>query len=286
MWCLISLFAILCQQLDSCKEHSYYQVSAPTTQSFGMSAFDTIEYTSIRWLGGAGFLINSRGTTVMIDPVLKGFDLPLLIDMPIAPEEVTKLDAVLVTHCDNDHFSVKTCTELSSVCREYHSTKYVAGLMKEVGLKSFGHSIHEKFKIKTLDITTLYADHAWQNFYGEHSREFKDDDFCGFWIETPDGIIWAPGDTRYYDGLLNMPTQPNVIFFDFSDDPWHIGLDNAIKIANKYPDAELLLSHWGTVDAPQMKAFNSNPKVLEGKIRNPGRIRILAAGEEFKLNIN
>ena len=34
---------------------------------------------------------------------------------------------------------------------------------------------------------------------------------------------------------------------------WHIGLEGAIKIANAYPKAQLLLSHWGTVDAPDMK---------------------------------
>ena len=46
----------------------------------------------------------------MVDPMLKGFDMPLLINMPIAPKDVPHLDAVLITHCDNDHYSVPTCT--------------------------------------------------------------------------------------------------------------------------------------------------------------------------------
>ena len=29
-----------------------------------------------------GFLINSRGTKLMIDPLLKGFDMPVMIDFP------------------------------------------------------------------------------------------------------------------------------------------------------------------------------------------------------------
>ncbi len=32
--------------------------------------------------------------------------MPLLINMPIAPKDVPHLDAVLITHCDNDHYSV------------------------------------------------------------------------------------------------------------------------------------------------------------------------------------
>ena len=31
----------------------------------------------------AGFLLNSRGTTIMIDPLLGDFDMPVLIDFPI-----------------------------------------------------------------------------------------------------------------------------------------------------------------------------------------------------------
>ena len=30
------------------------------------------------------------------------------------------------------------------------------------------------------------------------------------------------------------------------------GLDNAIKLANTYPHTDLILIHWGTVDAPDM----------------------------------
>ena len=65
-----------------------------------------------------------------------------------------------------------------------------------------------------------------------------------------------------------------LIFFDFSDDSWHIGLEGAIKIANAYPKAQLLLSHWGTVDAPDMKPFNADPKMLEERIYNPEAVHV------------
>ena len=73
------------------------------------------------------------------------------------------------------------------------------------------------------------------------------------------------------------------MLFDFSDNSWHIGLDNAIKLANTYPHTDLILIHWGTVDAPDMDAFNGNPKSLEGRIINPERIHIVAPGEVFSL---
>jgi hypothetical protein len=51
------------------------QARAPRTQPFGGEAFGPTDGTTLRWLGMAGFLINSRGTTIMVDPLLEGFDM-------------------------------------------------------------------------------------------------------------------------------------------------------------------------------------------------------------------
>ena len=67
------------------------QAKAPPTQPFGAEAFGPSKETTLRWLGMAGFLINSRGTTVMIDPLLQGFDMPVMITFPIASSAVPRL---------------------------------------------------------------------------------------------------------------------------------------------------------------------------------------------------
>lgn len=265
------------------KAEKKYQAKAPKTRPFDAKAFGASSNTTIRWLGNAGFFINSRGTTLMVDPLLKGFDMPLLIEMPIEPKDVPRLDAVLVTHSDNDHYSVPTCRELASVTREYHSTVYVDSLMKKEGLPSFGHGIGDVFNVGSTRVKLTPADNAWQNAFPQRStRRFNDEDSCGFWIETPDGIIWAPGDTRLKPEHLHMST-PDAIFFDFSDNEWHFGLEGAAKLANAYPNTPLLLSHWGSVDAPDFTPFNGDPKKLVGLIVNPKRIHLLAPGEPFTL---
>lgn len=83
------------------------QAIPPASQPFGKEAFEPTGHTVIRWLGNAGFLINSRGTCLMVDPMLRGFDMPLLINMPIAPKDVPHLDAVLITHCAKAHKSFR-----------------------------------------------------------------------------------------------------------------------------------------------------------------------------------
>lgn len=260
-----------------------YQAKAPPTQPFGKEAFAASDKTTLRWLGMAGFLINSRGTTLMVDPLLGWFDMPVMIDFPIVAKDVLRLDAILVTHSDNDHFSVPTCLALKPVTRAYHSTVYVDSLMKKQSLTSFGHGIGASFDIGKVRVKMTAADHGWQNAYPETSeRYFRNEDCAGFWIETPDGNIWATGDSRLMDEHLHMGT-PDAILFDFSDSEWHFTFDGAIKLANAYPNTPLLLHHWGSVDAPDFPPFNGDPQRLLSHVVNPERVRVLAPGEPFTL---
>jgi L-ascorbate metabolism protein UlaG (beta-lactamase superfamily) len=55
----------------------------------------------LRWLGMAGFFINCRVTTLMIDPLLGGFDMPVLIDFPMLPAARKALRRV--DHCSGGH---------------------------------------------------------------------------------------------------------------------------------------------------------------------------------------
>ena len=260
-----------------------YQAKAPKTKPFGAKAFGPSKKTTLRWLGMAGFFVNSRGTTFMIDPLLKDFDMPVMIDFPITTKEVPRLDAVLVTHADNDHYSVPTNRDLSLVTGVFHSTIYVDSLMKNEGFRSVGHNIGDTFSIGPVRVKLTAADHAYQNHYpGMSKRWFKNEDACGFWIETPDGTIWAPGDSRLLPEHLQYPA-PDAILFDFSDSEWHFTLEGAIKIANAYPNSALLLNHWGSVDAPEFSPFNANPKDLYGTVVNSKRIYVLAPGQAFTL---
>jgi L-ascorbate metabolism protein UlaG (beta-lactamase superfamily) len=261
------------------------QARAPETQPFGPEAFQPQDQTVLRWLGMAGFLLNSRGTTLMIDPLLGGFDMPVMIDFPVAADAVPALDAVLVTHSDNDHYSVPTCRQLAPVTTGFHSTRYVHTLMRAEGFPAHGHDIGDHFEVGPVQVTVTPADHAWQNDSpGASDRIFKMEDCCGFWIETPDGTVWAPGDSRLIpEHHLHMPT-PDAILFDFSDSEWHFGLDGAVTMANAYPRTPLLLQHWGSVDAPDVPPFNGDPGSLPDRVVNPDRIVVLAPGEAYTLH--
>jgi L-ascorbate metabolism protein UlaG (beta-lactamase superfamily) len=262
-----------------------YQAKAPRTQPFGAEAFKKSNDTTIRWLGGAGFFVNTRGTILMVDPLLEGFDMPVMIDMPIMPKDVPHVDAVFITHSDTDHYSAATCRDLKPVCGSYHSTTYVGSVMEKDGLPSFGHGIGDGFKIGPVMVKLTPADHDWQNAFPQQpgTHHFEKKDCCGFWIETPDGAIWASGDTRPMPELLKM-RQMDAILFDYSEDSrFHLGLEGSVEVANAYPNTPLLLAHWGSVDAPDFAPFNGDPKHLIKRVRNPERIQVLAPGQPFRL---
>ncbi len=259
------------------------QSVAPKTIKMNKDNFSSNNESAIYWMGNASMMINSRGTNIMIDPLLEGFDMPLLIDMPILPKDIPSLDGLLITHIDNDHFSRPTCKDVLNVCKAYHAPHYVAEVMREEGIPGIGHNINEAFSIKNINITLTKAKHNWQNDSKKYSyREWKEEDYCGYWLDTPDGTIWLPGDSRLLDEHLHMEA-PDVILFDFADNPWHIKLEGAIKLANTYPNSDLICIHWGSVDAPEMSPFNGNPQSLVEKIITPERIKVLAPGEKYIL---
>jgi L-ascorbate metabolism protein UlaG (beta-lactamase superfamily) len=261
-----------------------YQAKPPITIPFGKEAFEADNNTTIRWMGMAGFLINSRGTTFMIDPLLEGYDMPLLMKFPILPKEVPKVDAVMATHSDNDHYSVETFIDLSSVTKAFHSTIYVDSLMRNEGLKSFGHNIGGTFQIGQVTAQLTPADHAWQNAYPKPGqRHFNPEDACGFYFTTPDGTIWAPGDSKLMPDQLNLPAPDLIILYYSEDAEWHFGLEGSAKLLNAYPNASVLLGHWGFVDAPDFLPFNGDPERLKKLVSNPGRIKVLAPGAPFEL---
>jgi L-ascorbate metabolism protein UlaG (beta-lactamase superfamily) len=140
--------------------------------------------------------------------------------------------------------------------------------------------------LELLDLAVrVLPDHAWQNDSpGASDRHFQMEDCCGFLIDTPDGTIWAPGDSRLIpEHHLHMAT-PDAMLFDFSDSDWHVGLDGAVQMANAYPRTPLLLQHWGCVHAPHFPPFNADPASLPDRVVNPDRIVVLAPGEPYTLS--
>ena len=75
----------------------------------------------------------------------------------------------------------------------------------------------------------------------------------------------------------------NLMFIDFSNDPFHFGTENAIRLANALPQTQMVAYHWGTLDMPDFLPQNADPYAARAFIDRPERLHILAAGEKYVL---
>ena len=265
---------------------------APTTHFLETEAFNRTSDTFVCWLSGAGFLINSRGTTVMIDPVISmetektdtveiGFR--MRVPLPIEAKDVPSLDAVIYTHGDSDHIGTFTPSVLAERNALFFGTHPVVENVKTLGVpiqqtKTIG--IGETFRIGEIEITTTPADHPWQELdptqYGE---PWGPEDCCGFLVKTLDGTIWCTGDTRLLPEHLEMDGI-DVLLLDVSRDEYHLGPE-AVTIANKLSNAHLIPYHYGTYDT-DIEALNGNPMEIAPSISGwEHRLHVLAPGEKF-----
>lgn len=270
------------------------QAKAPQTQPMSAGSFRTQEGTTVTWLGAAGVLINCRGTLVMIDPVLSiASDDPaiseigeaLLVEPPIAPADVSRLDAVLYTHADNDHLGPLTAPALLHTGAMYHGSPLVNRDLVSLGIpadRTAAHHAGDSIAIGPMNVTVTPAFHPHQLGKMDFADYFSGDDCCGYRVETPDGIIWIPGDTLLLPEHLRM-TDVDLLFWDIGDDAWHFGLDGAIGLANALEQAELILFHFGTFHGPDKPWHNGNPASVQGRLRRPERLHVLAPGEKFTL---
>lgn len=254
------------------------------TELIKSDAFEQIDHTEIRWLGNASIMINSRGHIILIDPILDGFDMPLLIDMPIDSNEIPKVDSLLISHIDGDHLSFETLTNIKKVTSAYYAPNYVSDVMTDKGFLTTECTLGEPFALADgIRVTPTPTKHNWQNGLEKYAyREWKEEEYVGYWMETEDGVIWLPSDSKLLPEHLNMP-DPDVILFDFSDNDWHITYEGAVTLANTYPNAELICIHWGSVDAPDWNTFNGNPETLLADVINPERVHALNVGQKLCL---
>ena len=244
-----------------------------TTQLIDASFFDAHDDTVLAWLGMAGLLVNSRGTVLLIDPLLVSTErdgeeysetgLRLKVPLPIEAQEVPRADVVMYTHAEDDHCGKATAKVLED---RLHPTFFapppVFERLREVGIDDERRATardFESFRIGPVEITVTPALHDH-----DATNPWKRGDCCGFLVKTPDGNIWHPGDTRLIDELLEV-RDVDVLLFDVAYNvPTHLGPDGSAALARSSGAKVLLAYHYGTMEAPERggtyeRALESDP---------------------------
>jgi L-ascorbate metabolism protein UlaG (beta-lactamase superfamily) len=135
-----------------------------------------------------------------------------------------------------------------------------------------------------IQIEPTPADHPWQLQNPSRGKPFRQGDCCGFILNTLDGRLFFPGDTRLMEEHL---CQRDICFLalDVSICPYHLGHTAAIRLANIYQDALLVPLHYGTYDAPDKEAHLGDPAdVFVHVVNAEQRVHILAPGEVLRIS--
>ncbi|MBM4418537.1 MAG: MBL fold metallo-hydrolase [Chloroflexi bacterium] len=271
------------------------QAVAPPTQPIPHGAFATdIPTTTLFWLGGSGFMLNARGTVLLVDPAIATDpERPdrcetghrLLVALPIEAAAVPRADAILYTRAYADHLAARSARLLARTGALYVGpppclTRLAAIVDHAVSMRLA--RADEPISIRNVRVTPTPADHPWQLLdHGRWGAPWETDDCVGFRFETPDGTIWYPGDTRLLDAHLTA-RDIDVHLLDASADSYHLGVEAAARLANATGAPHLVPYHYGTYDAPTSIAFNGDPAQAAALIeRAEQRIVHLGPGEPF-----
>jgi L-ascorbate metabolism protein UlaG (beta-lactamase superfamily) len=239
-----------------------------TTQQIEGVFFDESTRTILTWLGMAGVMINVRGTILLIDPLVSismvneealcEGEHRLKLPLPIEAKNIPKVDAVLYTHADFDHFGSVT----AQVLIDQFNCCFIAPEPVVRQLSELGVSEHRVTQVSDDDIVYVGnamivitpALHDWQE-----QNPWQRGDCCGYLIKTPDGTIWHPGDTRLIPELLSI-RGVDVLFFDVAAVDAHLGPAGSARLAGSSGAQVMVAYHYGTFDLPPGSYGNCDPE--------------------------
>jgi L-ascorbate metabolism protein UlaG (beta-lactamase superfamily) len=258
------------------------------------SFFAGSSLTRVAWLGMAGVICNVRGTILLIDPLLSAVEkegraycegeVPLRLPLPILAEKLPRVDAVMYTHADGDHFGRMT---LRTLIRRFDCSFIapppVLEEMRTTGVRPdrlVTAREGDTVSVGPARITVTPAMHDWQE-----KDPWKREDCCGYLIGSPDGTVWHPGDTRLIDDLLSVKGV-DVFFFDVADVDSHLGPSGSARLAVSCGARVLIPFHYGTFDLPPGGYATSDPEAARPYLKGvEARFLQLDPGEPLQLPV-
>jgi L-ascorbate metabolism protein UlaG (beta-lactamase superfamily) len=190
----------------------------PIATCHGMRARDILHESPDRpapllaWLGQAGVLVRCRAGLLAIDPYLsdslaakyRGARFPHIRMMPppVAPEELTELNAVLCTHSHTDHMDPGT---LGPLARANPGCRFVVPSSSRRIAEERGVPPERLITADAGETGTLAGGVRWHALASAH-EELKTDEagrqmFLGYVIEVEGLRIYHSGDCVPYPGL-------------------------------------------------------------------------------------
>lgn len=256
--------------------------------------FLTSKNDCIVWLGHATYFIRLAGISILVDPVL--FNVSFLkrkSPLPIAPDLLTGLDYILISHDHRDHLDVKSIQILSKINPK---ATYLTGLRMDALLQKITGSTmiqsagwYQKFITKEdIEIYYIPSRHWAKRSLADTNHRL----WGGFIIQAVGKTIYFGGDSGYGShfsdiaqifpridcAILGIGAYKPEFFMGQS----HLSPSEAVKAFHDLKAKTLIPMHYGTFDLsdePLSDPFKTLHKIehqqgIKGSVAflNPGEM--------------
>lgn len=216
----------------------------------------------VTWLGHSTVLIEIDGRRYLTDPIWskRCSPVPLVgparfFDVPIALEEIPRLDGVIISHDHYDHLDEATIRKLAG-----RETIFYVPLGVGAYLKRWGVSPDRIREFDWWDEALLGGGHRLiaapaRHFSGRLGPLQKDNTLWASWIiEGPAHRVYFGGDSGYHPGFKEIgdtygPFDITMLEIGAYHPNWgdiHLGPENALQAHRDLRGRALMPIHWGT----------------------------------------
>jgi L-ascorbate metabolism protein UlaG (beta-lactamase superfamily) len=200
----------------------------------------------ITYIGHATLLIETAGTRLLTDPLLRNRVMHLRRHTGRVPEQLLQnLDAVLISHLHWDHFDLPSLKKIPGD-PEFIVPFGGGKLLQEKGWEKIREVyLGDKINIGDLHVRAVYADHG---------RDLltlgRKADCLGYMIEG-DYSIYFPGDTDVFPGMTRLSNDLDVALvpvwgWGLTLGSGHMNPDRAATALQLLQPRVAIPIHWGT----------------------------------------
>ncbi|KQR87235.1 hypothetical protein ASG35_24300 [Burkholderia sp. Leaf177] len=229
------------------------------------------EEVVLYWLGQAGFVIEWREFRMLIDPYLsdslaekyKGTKFPhmRMMEAPVLPGELDRLDLVLCTHRHTDHMDPGT---LQPLAQRFPDLRFVVpAAVTDEAIKRCGVGVERLFPVNAGERIEVFPGCFVSPVPSAHESLDMDDEgrfpWLGYVVEASGIRLYHSGDCVPYAGLAETVAamKPHVAMLPVNGRdaersgngvPGNFTLDEAIALAKESGSSALIAHHFGLFD--------------------------------------
>ena len=213
----------------------------------------------VTWLGHSSVLVQMNGKNILIDPVFCDHSSPVgfagpkrFSELPIEPENLPHLDAVLISHDHYDHLDYKTLREINDKVDRYIVPLGVESYLIGWGIESEKITNMAWYEETALDDIRIAATPS-KHYTGRNPLKRNASWWCGFYLADDSHKLYYSGDGGYCDNFKEIKEklgEPDLALMECGQYgkgwPWiHMFPEQTVQAVNDLGAKWFIPVHWG-----------------------------------------